>query len=207
MSNQNTISGFYNVPAQVVTVSTEVAALVPAAGVYPGLPSPTLPVGSGLSIAAPQDITGFGSDVDLRVFRIRLCARVANPGAGNFTLKMYQVSSAGVGVIAAAGGVTSAGAVGTASTAIDVGSAAAAGNPSIFVSEYTLLWSFTNATLGGTVSGFRNASTIITPATISAPNSTTVATVNQLNFMPSYTFATANAANSVQISEFVIERV
>lgn len=207
MPNTNTILGFYNLPAQVITGTAETALLVPAAGVYPGLPSPTLPVGSGLSVAALQDITGPGSGVDLQEFKIRLIARVANPGAGNFTLKMYQVSAAGVGVIAASGGVTSAGAPGTAATAIDAGSAAAAGNPSIYNVNYELLWSFANGTLGGLVNGFRNASTIIAQATISAPNSTTVAAVSALNFMPSFTFATGNAGNSVQVSEFVIEQV
>src|SRR5271163_2552728 len=120
---------------------------------------------------------------------------------------MYQVSAAGVGVIAAAGGVTSAGAPGTAATAIDVGSGVAVGNPSTHYETYELLWSFANATLNGVVGGFRNQSTIIAAATISAPNSTTVAAVSALNFMPSFTFATGNAANSVQVSEFVIERV
>lgn len=205
MANQNTVTGIYNVPAQVITGTSETALLVPAAGLYPGFPSPQFPAASGLSVSAPQDIAG--GVVDLHEFKIRLVARIANPGGGNFTLKMYQVPFASLGTISATGSVTSLGAPGSGDNVIDAGSAAAAGNPSIYAVEYQLIWSSVNATLGGTVTGIRNASTLVSLASISAPLSSNVAAVSALNFMPSFTFATGNAGNFVQVSEFVIERV
>ena len=208
MSNQNTVNGFQNVPAQVITVNTEIAFLVPAASVYPGLPSPTLPVGSGISIAPPPDITGAGSAFDIHSFKIRLTGNVANPGGGNLTVKLYQVASTAVGVIAAAGGVTSAGAVGTGSTIFSTLTAyTTPANPSHFTQEWVVLWSSAVNRLDGYTTGITAANALYPFATVTAPVTSGVATVNQLNFMPSFTFATANAANSVQISEFVIERV
>src|SRR5271155_416153 len=208
MSNQNTVNGFFNIPAQVVTVSTEVALLVPAAGVYPGLPSPTLPVSSGVSISAPQDaILGLGSTVDVHAFKIRLGARVVNPGAGTLTIKLYQIPAASVGVIAAAGGVTSAGAPGTGANIFHTTGALTMANPSIYYEEFLCFWSATNNNLGATHSGLQNASTVIALAAVSNALTTGVTLASALNFMPSFTFSGANAGNSVQVQEFSIDRV
>lgn len=207
MSNVNTMAGFYNLPAQVISVNTEIALLVPAAaGVYPALPSPALPASSGLVVEFPNDLAGAMS-VDAHPFKVRIAGVVKNPGAGTLTIKMYQVAQAQVGVIGAAGSVTAAGAPGTGATAIHATAALTQANPSHFAMEFDLFWSSAVARLDGYVNGVQNTSTLIAQAAISAPLSSGVAAVNQLNFMPSFTFSVANAANSVQLSEFVIERV
>jgi hypothetical protein len=207
MSNQNTVAGFYNIPAQVITVTTETALLVPAAGVYAGLPSPVLPAASGLTVSPSPDIVGVGSTLDLRRFNVRLSGKIANPGGGNVTVKMYQVPFASLGVISAAGSVTSAGAPGSGDVAVTTFTALTTpANPSSFEYEVDLLWSATVNRIDGFMQGIA-AGTLLAPTVISAPVTSGVTLANALNFLPSFTFATGNAANSIQISEFVIERV
>lgn len=207
MSNANTVAGFFNLPAQIITVNTETALLVPAASVYPGLPSPTLPASSGLSIAPSPDITGIGSTLDVHRFNLRLSAKVANPGGGNLTIKLYQVPAANVGTISATGSVTSAGAPGSADVLITTcGAITAPANPSTLSYEFDLLWSSVVNRIDGYFAGITNGA-LVGLTVLSAPVTSGVTSASQLNFLPSFTFATANAANSVQISEFVIERV
>ena len=206
MSNQNTVAGFFNIPAQVITGTTETALLVPAAGVYAGLPSPVLPASSGLTVSPSPDITGIGSTLDVRRFNLRLAGKIANPGAGNFTLKFYQVPFANLGVISASGSVTSAGAPGSGDVAVHSFAAAAAANPSDFTAELFLIWSSAVNRIDGSAKYYLSGA-FVAEAVLSAPVTSGVTLANALNFLPSFTFATGNAGNSVQISEFVIERV
>lgn len=213
MSNQNTVAGVFNLPKQVITVTTEVALLVPAAaGTYPGLPSPVLAASSGLSIAPSPDITGAGSALDLHRFRINLFGKLANPGAGNVTVKLYQVPATGVGVISATGSVTTAGAPGSGDVVFDALTAfTTPANPTDFFVSWDILWDSAANWLHGMHQGLQNASgssTVIALAAVSSAGITSgVATAAQLNFLPSFTFATGNAANGVTVSEYVIERV
>lgn len=209
MANMNTFAGIQNFPAQVITGTSETALLVPAtSGVYPGYPSPQFPASSGLSIAPPNDTTGFGSALDVREFKVRLVARVVNPGAGTLTVKLYQVPFANIGTISATGSVTSGGAPGSGDVLVHTTAALTQANPSIFAIEYDLVWSSINGRLDGVVTGVQNTSTLISLAAISSGGlSSGVATVSQLNFLPSFTFSAANAGDSVQVSEFVVERV
>jgi hypothetical protein len=208
MSNQNTCNGVYNVPAQVITGTAETVLLVPAAGLYANYPSPQFPAGSGLSISPPNDITGAGSALDIHAFKLRLVAKVANPGTGNFTLKLYQVPFANLGTISATGSATSTGAPGSGDVIIHTTGTLTQANPSLIAIEFDLMWSSSVARLDGIVWGVNNTSTLIDLGAVSSGGlSSGVATVNQLNFLPSFTFATGNAANSVQVSEFVFERV
>lgn len=213
MSNQNTCEGVYNVPAQTITGTSETVLLVPAAGVMPGFPSPALIAASGLSISPPNDITGAGSALDIHAFKIRLAVKVNNPGGGNFTLKMYQVPFANIGTISAAGSATSSGAPGSGDVLLDsTGALAATGAVNHLVIEYDLIWSSVLARLDGIHFGYWAGtsinSTLIDLAAVSSNGiSSGVTTVSALNFLPSFTFASANSANSVQVSEFVFERV
>jgi hypothetical protein len=207
MSNQNTVAGFFNIPAQVITVNTETALLVPASGVYAGLPSPVLPASSGLSLSPTADITGIGSTQDLHNFKIRLAGKIANPGGGNLTVRMYQVPLAGVGVISATGSVTSAGAPGSSDvTLTSFGAVTTPANPSSFSYEMNLLWSSAVNRIDGYFSGIANG-TLVNNTVVTAPVTSGVTVASALNFLPSFTFATANAGNSIQLSEFTIERV
>lgn len=207
MSNQNTVAGFFNFPTQVIAVTTEVALLVPAAGVYAGLPSPTLPVGSGVTVSPVADITGIGSTEDLHRFNIRIAGKIANPGGGNLVVKLYQVPFANVGTISATGSVTSAGAPGSGDVAVTTfTSLTAPANPSQFAYDADLMWSSAVNRIDGWMQGTA-AGTLLAPTVITAPVTSGVTLGNALNFLVSFTFSVANAANSIQLSEFVVERV
>jgi hypothetical protein len=207
MSNANTVNGFYNLPTQVITVNTEIALLVPAQGAYAGLPSPTLPASAGLTASLSPDIVGVGSTLDLHRFNVRIGGKFANPGGGNVTVKLYQVPLVGVGVISATGSVTSGGAPGSGDVAVTTFTALTTpANPSSFSYEVDLLWSAAVNRIDGWMAGIA-AGTVLAPTVITAPVTSGVTLATALNFLPSFTFATANAGNSVTISEFVVERV
>jgi hypothetical protein len=208
MSNVNTFAGVYNVPAQLITTGTATALLVPASG-YPGYPSPLFPKNSGLSIAPPADITT--GTLDGRPFKVR-CSGIYNTGTSStFLMSFAQVSSANVGVIGAAGGVTSTGVLGTGATVIGAGTVGTgvtgAGSFSL---EATLIWDSTSKQLSGNIGGpasFVNASgqiSTFTPITVT----TRVASLNfvDLNFLATFTFGSSNAANSVTVTEFILDR-
>ena len=89
MASPATTAGYQNIPAQIITTTTETALLVPAQGVYAGLPSPTLAAGAGLAIGFPPDITG--SIYDGHPFIVSLVGKVTTGGAITFLPKIYQV--------------------------------------------------------------------------------------------------------------------
>lgn len=209
MANVNTFAGVYNVPTQLITTGTATALLVPASG-YSSYPSPLFPAASGLSIAPPSDVTG--GDLDGHAFKVRVSGIYNTGTASTFLLSLAQVSSANVGVIGAAGGVTSTGVLGTGATVIGAGtvgtSVTGAGSFSL---EATLIWDSVSKQLSGTFGGsgsFVNASgaaTTFTPITVS----TRVASLNfvDINFLTTFTFGSSNAANSVTVKEFVLDRL
>lgn len=208
MSNVNTTSGFYKIPQIVVTATSEQALLVPASG-YPGLPSPTLPSGAGITIAPSPDITG--SVLDGRPFRVRAVGVASTLGsASTIIAKLRQVNAVAVGVIGAAGSVTTAGVPGTGTnlfaTSATIGSSNVASVQ--FEYEYTMFWDSTSKNLTGfksvDYSNFTSTNVLTTPAV-----GTPIASLNfaDLNFMLSFTFSAANAANTINVNEFSIERV
>lgn len=208
MSNVNTFNGFYSLPVTVVTATTEQALLVPASG-YTGLPSPTLPKSSGITIAPPPDIAG--SVLDGRPFRVR-CAGIASTAGAAATIipKFRQVNAVAVGVIGAAGSVTAAGVPGTGTNLFATNATIASSNVASvqFQYDYTLFWDSVSKTLSGykTVDYSNFTSTnVLTAAAVGTP----ITTLNfaDLNFMMSFTFSAANATNTLTVNEFSIERV
>lgn len=209
MSNVNTSSGFYNLPTTVVTATSEQAMLVPATGLYASLPSPTLPVGAGLSVAPSPDITG--SVFDGRPFRVRAVGVASTLGAAaTIIAKLRQVNAVAVGVIGAAGSVTTAGVPGTGTnlfaTSATIGSSNVASVQ--FEYEYTLFWDSVSKNLTGFKSvDYTNftSTNVLTAAAVGTP----IATLNfaDLNFLMSFTFSAANATNTITVKEVSIERV
>jgi hypothetical protein len=231
MSNQNTVIGYYNLPKMTVTDGNNHALTVPTLGSgvpsgvtwgapyyetslpsnsqnpYPGFPTPALPANSGLTVSFPNDVAG-SMAVDAHAFKIKLSGAVANAGASTFVVKLYQVPLAGVGVISATGSVTTAGAPGSSDNVF--ASASFTAPPSTagaFYVEADMIWDSSSGILVGMFYGYGNnagatqfvdfaATTIITPGTA----------VSSLSFLPSFTFGSANAANSVTVNEFAIER-
>lgn len=231
MSNQNSVVGVYNLPKMTVSDGNNHALTVPTLGSgipsgitwgapyyetslpsnsnnpYPGFPSAQYPANSGLTVSFPPDVAG-SLAVDAHSFKIKLSGAVANAGASTFVVKLYQTAFAQLGVIGAAGSVTTAGAPGTGSTIFATLSfTAPPSTAGAFYVVAEMIWDSSSGILVGTTKGIGNnaaatqlvaeaATTLITPGTA----------VTSLNFLPSFTFGSANAANSVTVNEFAVER-
>jgi hypothetical protein len=160
MSNPSTFQGFYNLPALAgASYTTESGYVIPAAGVYPGLPSPVQVAANWLVLPAlAGDITTGGILDYGRPFRVRvsLAANIAN--SENVTLALYQVTAAkfAAGVTATTNGtkISTTGAIATGGavkgqlyfdTILQWDSA------SKILNGYQLGWSSLSATQGGVV--------------------------------------------------------
>lgn len=210
--NSNSVAGFYNLPTFTVTVNTALRTLVvPAAGTYAGLPSPGLPVGSAISIGL-SDISGSNA-FDGHPFKITIAGVVSNPGTGNFTATLLQLPRSGVGVIGTTGGVTALG-TSTGTAAVSLGTfvsgatlnTLAGGN---FYTERVMIWDSSTGILGHLI-GLEFWNLGVTTTNVAAAAATCInagTTMTNLNFILAFQFATANAANTVKINEFTIQRV
>lgn len=205
MASVNSTAGYQNLPAQPIIVATETVLTVPAQGLYSTLPSPLLPIGAGLAIGFPADIAG--SVYDGHPFLVSIVGKITTAGSYTFLPKLYQVP----------GSVLLAGTQGTVANdhAVLVGpatSSGAAGTQS-FQLQAQFLWDSTTQKLTGFVSAYQINGVNIAVATPTGTAgqlqvTTVVSTVGvaDLNFIPSFTFGTAGA-NSVAITEFVIDRI
>lgn len=204
MSNVNTFAGYQDLPAQVIsTAATPTALLVPATG-YSTLPSPALPAGVGLYVGVEQDVTS-GGTFDANKFVVRVQGKLFTGAASTFTMGLYQVPAA----IAAAG---------TQSTAANdpillnmTAASAAITGASNFVFEAELLWDSTSNLLVGyanavLVNGILQVVNTATAGTIGVSTPRTLTGAADLKFIPFFSFGTANAANSVTVTEFAIDR-
>jgi hypothetical protein len=213
MSNVNTTAGYYNLPSQAAGNTSANVYLVPASGLFgSGLPSPTLPAGSGLTVSLTPDIaTGFS---DVHPFKVKCYGKANTSGAASTIIPiLYNVPAVAVGQISAAGSVTSTGVVGTGPTLLHTCAtiASSAVTTVEFAYEWTLLFNSTAGSLVGFCStSFTNFTS--TPAyTINAVlTGTPIASglkFADLNFEMTFTFSAATAPNAVQITEFSIDRV
>jgi hypothetical protein len=202
MASPATTAGYQNLPAQTITTTTETALLVPAQGLYAGLPSPTLAAGAGLTIGFAPDIVG--SIYDGHPFIVSLVGKATTGGAITFLPKIYQVPAS---IIAAGTQATVANdhvTVALAATSISTAT-------QNFIVEAQFLWDSTSKILNGQVigaqiNGVNIAANSGTAGTMVATTQITAVGIGDLNFMPSFTFGTANAGNIVTVTEFVIDR-
>jgi hypothetical protein len=199
MSNSNTTVGFINLPAQSITTGTATALLVPAFSAnYGTLPSPALAAGAGLYVEVPNDIATGSTNWDGHQFRVRVVGVVLSGTTGTFAVNVQLGQSSTAANNTSLFTVTSASITGSTTA------------PFHFEVEATLLWDSTTATLTGFCSGqFNGAAPIANAATtVLNSSSTPVApSMATLSFIPFFTFGTGNAANTVTIKEFLIERV
>lgn len=201
MSNQNTTAGFYNLPAQSITVTTETTLLTPAAsGVYAGLPSPALPLSTtaapfGWYIGFPPDITG-NDTYDGHPFKVRVAGKVFTGASSTLIVKLYEVPAATI----TAGTQSTIGGDHLVFTSPTITAFTGAGS---FVYEAEFIWDSTSKALNGQTTVNLSNGTFTALAGTSALASLGV---GDLNFIPSFTFGTANAGNFVQLTEFVIDR-
>lgn len=212
MSNINTMAGFYNLPAQLATNTSANVFVVPAAGLYPGLPSPVLIAGSGLTVSLTPDIAAGYSDV--HPFKIRACGKATTTGAASTIIPiLYQVPATAVGVISAAGSVTSTGVVGTGPVLLHTLATIASSNVATveFMYEWTMLFNKTAGSLGGYCSTSWTNFGTTTAYAINAVNSGgsigTGLGLADLNFEMTFTFSASTSPNAVQFTEFSAERV
>lgn len=217
MAQQNTVAGIYNYPVTLsqYTAGTELALLSPlAAGVYPSLPSPTIPLSTATYPAVlwqgiSPDLAG--GEFDGHPFQVSISGTITGPaGTSTATIKLYQASNAvltsgvtsttyaqlltappsGTGI----SGTSSAGAI-TVSTSVKTN----------FTFQANYQWDSVSQTLcafGVPVAYAIGAS--LTGAITTAK--TTGVGVSDLNFFPTLTFATT-VPTSVVIKEFVINRL
>lgn len=194
MSNVNTMSGIYNVPAQTITGTSATPLLVPAAGVYAGFPSPAQATGTGLYVQLNPDILN-NDTYDGHPFLVRLVGIVNTAVSSSFTGELR------FGTSATASSDTSIG--------VTTGSITAFTGKANFMLEAQLLWDSSTANMGGWFTkqyytaagltfGAQAVSTVYNAALVSgAPPA--------LTFIPVFTFGAAGA-NTVQITEFTIDR-
>lgn len=208
MANSNTVAAWKGLPSQVITTTTPTALLVPAAGAYAVLPSPILLAGTGLPLFAdptaqsgnPQASapTYVNSVFDGSPMIIRCIVEATTAGAYTFTTKLYQVPYASVIPTNISATVTNDNLVCTGATF----TAGGAGT-STYVLTASLIWDSVSAQLQGSFS-------TLAGGTFTGGASTTAVAavkVDGLNFIPVFTFGTANAGNSVLVKEFSIEQV
>lgn len=212
MSNQNTFAGFYNLPAQLAVNTSANVYVVPASGNYAGLPSPTLPAGSGLTISVTPDIaTGFS---DVHPFRVKAYGKATTTGAAATIIPiLYQVPSTSVGIISAAGSVTSTGVVGTGPVLLDTCATIASSNVATveFAYEWTLLFNKSAGSLGGAktlaYTNFTTTPVLTAAAAISGGTIGSGLGFADLNFELTFTFSAGTSPNAVQLTEFSIDRI
>lgn len=212
MSNVNTTAGYYNLPAQLATNTSANVYKVPASGLYAGLPSPTLPAGSGLTVSLTPDIAGGFSDV--HPFRVKAYGKATTTGAAATIIPiLYQVPASAVGVISAAGSITTGGVVGTGPVLLHTGATIASSNVATvdFMYEWTLLFNSTAGSLGGFCSNswtnFTSTSAYTINAVLSGGPIASALTFADLNFELTFTFSAATSPNAVQLTEFSIDRI
>ena len=212
MANSNTIAGFYNLPAKFIPATTALQVFtVPAAGVYAGLPSPALPVGSAISIGL-SDIPGTLA-YDDHAFKVRIVGNALGIATSTLTLTLNQIVNSQIGQIGAAAPVTSTGVQGTGLNAVTtLFSALTLGALSVqFSCELFFLWSTQVPRLTGTklvVSALSNAGLLPSPPVYAVTTAVAVSAITDINFILSASINTAaDATTFVKINEFSIERV
>ncbi len=205
MSNMNTVAGFQNF-SQVIGVAGPIMLTVPSSGVYAGFPSPLLYAGAAMDVSAPPDIVG--SDFDGHPFILRMSGAVTTGASSTVQLIFYQVPNVSVGVIGSGStaAITSAGAPGSAAaTFVSLAASGAVGTTTAnFIFEVMCMWDSVSKKL----TAVTTAVSQLPGGTTVTPTASTISSVglNDLNFAASVTWGTANAANSILVREFSIDR-
>lgn len=198
MSNVNSFLGYQNLPTQVIATTTNATPLlVPAQGTYGTLPSPLLPAGGALHLDLGGDILS-NATYDGHSFTVRVAGKINVGATGNFTTSLKLGTSTTVANNTVIGSSTAASAVATALTA-------GAYN---FWFEVEFIWDSISQSLTGVASGLiagtLKAQTAFAPGvSVTLPSAGVSPT---FQFLPDFLFSVANAANSVTVTEFLIDR-
>ena len=211
MARQDTSVGIHNF-TQVIATTSETPLLVPSAsGVVAGFPSPEFPLSTtanptGLFIGIPADIAG--SVYDGHPFEVSLALKATSTATTNLLVSLYNAKqssfSAGSGA-GTAGGYT-LGTLGTGCTKI-IPSTATAGLTASQSINYWLkaqfIWDSVTKILSYTTStAYLNGASVAANSPVNA----TAVNITDLNFIPSFTLASA-ATTTITVTEFVINRL
>jgi len=184
MASVDSSTGFVNLPAQSCTAANQTL-LVPAAGLYQGLPSPVFSAGSGLFVALDPDYqssnplatspTYTNSSVDGKQFRVRIVGLTTAATSSTFQVSLYNGTSSTT----------------TADTLIAITPSYTITTASTinWVFETNLLWDSTSSKLNG---WFWSDVNNVVPS-FAAITSVTSLSVTSLAFIPSFSFGTTGS--------------
>jgi hypothetical protein len=216
MANQNTVGGFenYPLPLSLYTAGSENVLFAPtASGVYTSLPSPLFPLSTSANpvalYAAPSpDISG--SVYDGHPFEIKLAIKFTTTGTCSIKVNLYQVTNAVLtsGLTSTTyATLTQASPSGTGINELIAGTSTAANTTSgtiIYSGQY--IWDSVGKILGIANVGTTFQKGVSITTTQQSSGAVTVSNFTDLNFIPSFTFAT-NLPSVFTITEFSINRV
>ena len=215
MANNETVAGLYNFPLMANPGTTgEWAYVVPAAGVYPGYPSPVQLAGNDLVLpASTQGVptvvytgtasnTAAGGVLNGHPFNVRASGLFYNHVSNAATFQIYLVKAATI-----AAWTSSSGNVVSASLGTSLCSAAAT-----VTGTGTLNWGIGVQCMYDSTSKVLNAQlhygqiggiAATTAGTLAAATSVTLA---DLNFVITFTLASGTSADKISLVEFVIDQ-
>ena len=195
--------------SQVIAVTTETPLLAPSAsGVSPYFPSPEFPLSTttyptGVFVGVSPDIAG--SVFDGHPFEVVLSFTASSTATTNTLVNLYNAKASSFAGGPAASSYTLA-TLGTGTTVVNTGTATANLTSSVtinYILKNSFLWDSLTKILSWTgATQYQNGVLI---ANAAHANVTSV-TATDLNFIPSFTFASA-ATTTVNIKEFVINRL
>jgi hypothetical protein len=200
MANMNTFNGFQNLPGVVGTsYTTESGYVIPSAGTYPGLPSPTQIAANWLVVPAlPGDTTPGGALDYGRPFTVKVNGTITSANSENITVKIYQCTAAKF-----TAGVT---ATGNGTQIATTGTMATGGALKFsFFLECVCHWDSISKTLGGYYYGHHNAGTPATIGPTTFTNNITGLAENDLNFFFTLTAGTGTS-DTLGPLDFTVER-
>ena len=211
MARQDTSVGYpsFNY-TQVVAVTTETPLLAPsAAGVQPGFPSPEFPLSTttyptGLYIGIPADIAG--AVYDGHPFEVSFSAVLSSTATTNMLVDLYNAKASTFAGGPAASGYTLA-TLGTGCTKVVTGTATAGLTSTVsqnFWLKAQFVWDSTTGKLGYCTSAQYQSGAA--PAIAASASVTGPLAITDLNFIPSFTFASA-ATTTIVVKEFIINRL
>ena len=194
---------------QSVAVTSETALLAPSAsGVQPGFPSPEFPLSTstypvGIYVGIPADIAG--AVYDGHPFEVSLAFTASSTATTNMLVNLYQAKQSTFSGGPAASSYTLA-TLGTGCTKVVTGTATS-GLTSTVSQNYWVkaqfVWDSLTQKLGYCLANQYQSGASVA---VAASNSVSSLAITDLNFIPSFTFASA-ATTTITVKEFVINRV
>ena len=210
MARQDTVAGFpaFNY-SQVIAVTTETPLLAPSAsGVSPYFPSPEFPLSTttyptGVFAGVSPDIAG--SVFDGHPFEVSLSFTASSTATTNILVNLYNAKASSFAGGPSASGYTLA-TLGTGCTKVLTGTATAGLTSAVTINcilKAQFLWDNLTKILSWTgTTQYINGAVVANAANA---NATSVG-VTDLNFIPSFTLASA-ATTTINFKEFVINRL